>query len=146
MFKKILLILFVLIIGYFLISNAKAEIMINDSVFNVDLALFSDKKTKGLGGIDSIEENNGMLFVYFNNDIRYFWMKDMDFPIDILWIKGNKIINISENVPVYTDEQITRINSVYPVDRVLELKAGTILKHNIKINDKVIIKLKTPFN
>ena len=146
MFKKILLILFVLIVGYFLISNAKAEIMINDSVFNVDLALFSDKKTKGLGGIDSIEENNGMLFVYFNNDIRYFWMKDMDFPIDILWIKGNKIINISENVPVYTDEQITRINSVYPVDRVLELKAGTILKHNIKINDKVIIKLKTPFN
>jgi len=146
MFKKILLILFVLIIGYFLISNAKAEIMINDSVFNVDLALFFDKKTKGLSGIDSIEENNGMLFVYFNNDIRYFWMKDMDFPIDILWIKGNKIINISENVPVYTDEQITRINSVYPVDRVLELKAGTILKHNIKINDKVIIKLKTPFN
>ena len=146
MFKKILLILFVLIIGYFLISNAKAEIMINDSVFNVDLALFFDKKTKGLSGIDSIEENNGMLFVYFNNDIRYFWMKDMDFPIDILWIKGNKIINISENVPVYTDEQITRINSVYPVDRDLELKAGTILKHNIKINDKVIIKLKTPFN
>ena len=146
MFKKILLILFVLIIGYFLISNAKAEIMINDSVFNVDLALFFDKKTKGLSGIDSIEENNGMLFVYFNNDIRYFWMKDMDFPIDILWIKGNKIINISENVPVYTDEQITRMNSVYPVDRVLELKAGTVSKYNIKINDKVIIKLKTPFN
>ena len=146
MFKKILLILFVLIVGYFLISNAKAEIMINDSVFNVDLALFSDKKTKGLSGIDSIEENNGMLFVYFNNDIRYFWTKDMNFPIDILWIKGNKIINISENVPVYTDEQITRMNSVYPVDRVLELKAGTVSKYNIKINDKVIIKLKTPFN
>ncbi|MDD3293001.1 MAG: DUF192 domain-containing protein, partial [Candidatus Pacebacteria bacterium] len=69
-----------------------------------------------------------------------FWMKDMQFPIDILWVNGNKIVNISENVPIYTNEEITRMNSVYPIDKVIELKAGTVSKYGIKINDEVKYK------
>lgn len=145
MFKKILLIIFITIVGYFFISNLKAEIIINDIAFDVDIAFLLNKKIKGLGGKEYLKDNQGMLFLYFNNDVKYFWMKDMNFPIDVLWIKDNRIINISENVPLYTNGETTRMNSIYPTNKVLELKAGTVFKHNIKIDDEIIIKLKTPF-
>ncbi len=136
--KKIILIVFFIFLILFLIVNLKAELIINDFSFKVDLALLSSEKNRGLRGTDSLKEDQGMLFFYFNDDIRYFWMKDMNFPIDVLWIKDNKVVNISENVSI-SENEITKMNSVYPADKVLELKAGTILKHNIKINDKVVI-------
>lgn len=129
----------------FLIVNLKAEVFINNTVFDVEVAIFGFEQKKGLGEKEDLKDNQGMLFVYFNNNIRYFWMKGMNFPIDILWIKDNKIVNISKNVPVLTEGEITKINSFYDVDKVLEIKAGSVLKYNININDEIIIKLKTPF-
>lgn len=129
----------------FLIINLKVNVIINNVVFDVDVAIFNYEQIKGLGGKQELKNNQGMLFVYLNDDIRYFWMKDMNFPIDILWIKNNKIVNILENVPLLTNGEITRMNSLYNVDKVLELKAGSVSKYNININDEIIIKLKTPF-
>ncbi|GMX58420.1 MAG: hypothetical protein MCSN_0740 [Candidatus Microsyncoccus archaeolyticus] len=128
-----------------LIVNLKAEIIINDAVFDVKVLVFNSEKIKGLGGKQELKDNQGMLFVYLNEDKRYFWMKDMNFPIDVLWIRDNKIVNISENVPILTKGEITRINSLYNVDKVLEIKAGSVSKYNINIDDEIIIKLKTPF-
>lgn len=140
MFKKTLLFIFILFCGYFLVSNLKADIIIDNNVFNTEVVFFEWDKNKGLGDRKELKENKGMFFFYFNKDIKYFWMKDMQFPIDILWVNGNKIVNISENVPIYTNEEITRMNSVYPIDKVIELKAGTVSKYGIKINDEVKYK------
>ena len=122
--------------------NLKAEIIINNAVFDVNLSIFTYEKVKGLGKISSIDDNQGMLFYYLNSSVREFWMKDMQFPIDVLWIKDNKIVNISENVPIHINGEITRMNSLYEVDRVLELKANSVSKNNIKIGDEIIIKYK----
>ncbi|MDD5012887.1 MAG: DUF192 domain-containing protein [Candidatus Pacebacteria bacterium] len=137
---KLLILLFVFIFGHFFISYLKAEIIINENIFNTDVVVFQWDKLKGLGGKEELKDDEGMFFLYLNKDIRSFWMKDMQFPIDILWVNGNKIVNISENVPIYTNEEITRMNSVYPIDKVIELKAGTVSKYGIKINDEVKYK------
>ena len=137
--KKILLIiLFIIIAGYFLIVNLKAEIIINNSIFNTEVAIFN--QARGFGLRSEIKEDQGMLFLFFGEDIRYFWMKDMQFPLDFVWIKGDRVVNVTENVPVYINGEFTKINSM--ADKVLELKAGSILKYGIKIGDEVVIKYK----
>jgi len=139
LWQKICICIVVLVL---LLLNLKAEIIINNAVFDVNLSIFNYEKVKGLGKISSIDDNQGMLFYYLNSSVREFWMKDMQFPIDVLWIKDNKIVNISENVPIHINGEITRMNSLYEVDRVLELKANSVSKNNIKIGDEIIIKYK----
>jgi len=123
LWQKICICIVVLVL---LLLNLKAEIIINNAVFDVNLSIFTYEKVKGLGKISSIDDNQGMLFYYLNSSVREFWMKDMQFPIDVLWIKDNKIVNISENVPIHINGEITRMNSLYEVDRVLELKANSV--------------------
>lgn len=139
LWQKICICIVVLVL---LLLNLKAEIIINNAVFDVNLSIFTYEKVKGLGKISFIDDNQGMFFFYFNSSVREFWMKDMQFPIDVLWIKDNKIVNISENVPIHINGEITRMNSLYEVDRVLELKANNVSKNNIKIGDEIIIKYK----
>jgi|WetSurMetagenome_2_1015567.scaffolds.fasta_scaffold464681_2 uncharacterized membrane protein (UPF0127 family) len=134
----ILLLLFVIIASYFLLSNLKSEVKINNGIFSAEVAIFN--KEKGLGLRSEIKEDQGMLFVFLNNNTKYFWMKDMQFPLDFIWINGNRIVNVTENVPVYTNGEFTKINSM--ADKVLELKAGSVSKYRIKVGDKIAIKYK----
>jgi uncharacterized membrane protein (UPF0127 family) len=70
-------------------------------------------------------------------------MKDMKFAIDIIWVKDNKIVDITPNVEPQPNKSVFNLTVYYPseaVDKVLELVAGTAEKYNIKINDEIIIK------
>lgn len=57
------------------------------------------KITKGLSGRENMPDNQGMLFVFDSPAAHCFWMKDMRFPLDIIWADANKkIVTIEENV------------------------------------------------
>ena len=69
-------------------------------------------------------------------------MKDMHFPIDILWIANNKGINVSENAqpkPNISDYNLKTYNSLKKTDTVMELTSGNAKQLNIKNGS--IIKL-----
>ena len=71
-------------------------------------------------------------------------MKDMKFPIDIVWINGNKIVGFSEDVRPQPDSSIFGLKSYYPpeaVDRVLEVGAGIVQKYGIQVGDSVSLNL-----
>ena len=125
---------------FFLINNKDEKnikfVKIAGENISVLMATTLEERMKGLSGMKSLEERTGMLYV-FDYPAQYpFWMKDMNFPIDIIWIDENlKVIFIKKNaVPesypeVFTSPQ----NSKY----VLEVVAGFSDKYNIKIGDKV---------
>ena len=98
-------------------------------------------------GRKSMADNQGMLFEFSPPSQPAFWMKQMNFNLDFIWIKNNKIIFITENVPAPV-----RINSqlrihlplYYPpstVDEVLEVNAGWAKKNNIAVGDEVKLAL-----
>jgi uncharacterized protein len=100
------------------------------------------EKQKGLSGRLLIEENQGMLFPFQVPDFPTFWMKDMNFPIDIVWIKGNEIVDISADVqaqPGVSEQELKVYSPRIPADRVLELKAGWAARNGLKIGDKIEI-------
>ena len=90
-------------------------------------------REKGLSGRDGLGPDEGMLFLFPAADRYAFWMKDMRFPIDILWINGNELIDITTDVPLPPpNEEIPRYYPQFPADKVLEVQAGYAKKHGLK--------------
>jgi uncharacterized membrane protein (UPF0127 family) len=111
----------------------KAKIFANKFELTADLALTPDQQTKGLAVKDNLKENEGMLFVFASEGINSFWMKDMKFPIDIIWMNSNRtVIHIEHSLkpcpsildcPTYSPST----NSNY----VLEAVSGFAAKHQV---------------
>ncbi|MDP3015163.1 MAG: DUF192 domain-containing protein [bacterium] len=98
------------------------------------------KRAKGLSGREGLAENQGMLFIFEKPGKPTFWMAGMNFPLDIIWINGNKIVDISKDVqPPKSGELPAIISPSVEADKVLELSAGAVKKFNIKINDEIKI-------
>jgi uncharacterized membrane protein (UPF0127 family) len=97
-------------------------------------------QVRGLGDRDSIDDDEGMLFVFPRPAIQRFWMKGMKFPIDIIWIRDSEIIGFEENVqpqPGARDENLKIYSSPERIDKVLEMKAGSIQRFGISLGNKV---------
>ncbi len=96
--------------------------------------------TVGLSGRDSIGSADGMLFVFDEPKLPAFWMKDMRFPLDIIWIAGGRVSDIDENVTVpsgsASDDELPRYIPDTAIDRVLEVEAGFVKKNSIRIGDE----------
>lgn len=93
-----------------------------------------EAQAKGLSGRASMLEDQGMLFVFERADRYPFWMKDMLIPIDIVWLSGDQVVDVTANVPVPTGEALPTYAPQTPSDHVLELSAGAAERHSIRIN------------
>lgn len=124
-------------------KNESATVKVNNQTFKVGIADTPEELQRGLSGRNSLPKDQGMLFIYKNKDYHSFWMKDMKFPIDIIFIDGNKIISIAKNAPIPLPNQtgLPIFRSGGPNDKVFEINAGLSDKYNIKVGDKVEINL-----
>ncbi len=103
----------------------------------VEVADTDAKRIHGLSGREGLKDNEGMLFVFENEGLYSFWMKEMKFDLDFVWIRNNKIVDIIQNVSHNNQEVIYRPKT--PVTEVLEINAGFVEKNGIKIGDAVNI-------
>lgn len=120
------------------------EVLINDNKIKVEIADTQGKRSKGLGGRESLASDSGMLFIFPKEDKYPFWMKGLNFPLDFVWIKGDKVVDILQNIPPPAegtkDESLPIYLPKEEVDKVLEVNAGTSERLNIKVGDKIEIK------
>lgn len=129
-------------IGNNLPSLTKTKIYVGETEIPVEIADTAQKRQTGLSGRESLTEGEGMLFVFAQEDIRPpFWMKEMKFAIDIIWIDDDKIVQIDENVPAPEPDTPNSELKFYtpnqPIDYVLEVDAGFVDQHDIKVGDDV---------
>lgn len=111
---------------------------IGGTYVSVELATTTPAIKKGLSERDTLEENSGMLFVFKKPDIYRFWMPNMRFPLDIIWIHEGKIVSIDHNVPNDFDPaKPVFYTPTSPAEHVLEVNAGYALSHNINPGDSV---------
>src|SRR5579872_5412747 len=120
-------------------SNSTQSVTIDNHTFNVELAKNPDEQQKGLGDRNNLDINKGMLFIFDKSDYYSFWMKDMRFPLDMIFIRGNKIVYIFQNVPIKPFNNVEQ--TTQPADKVLEINAGLSKKYGFKIGDIVIYNL-----
>ncbi|HLP44293.1 MAG TPA: DUF192 domain-containing protein [Candidatus Nanoarchaeia archaeon] len=104
----------------------------------VDLADDPAKRTRGLSGRTSLETGTGMLFIFEKSGTYGFWMKDMNFSIDILWLdETGKIVHIEKSLS--PDTYPKTVTPASPAKYVLELPAGFSHSENIQVGDTIVL-------
>lgn len=123
--------------GNMVIENG---IEINGTALDIEIAKDLTQQVKGLSGRQSLPEDRGMLFVYNEPQNLSFWMKDMNFAIDIIWIGSDwRVIDITQNARPNSFPKRFRPSS--SAQYVLEVNSGFVEGNNIKRRD--IIKVST---
>ena len=143
--KKVLLLLFIIgvlitvFVGKNFVSKNDDRILrIGDRTIYLEVADSEIERTQGLSGRASLYKNRGLIFVFPNSQIYNFWMKDMNFPLDFIWLNEKKVIDLTENVPVPINKDLSNLTLYQPRDKaneVIELNAGTVKELGIKIGD-----------
>jgi uncharacterized membrane protein (UPF0127 family) len=109
----------------------------------VEVADTNVERSRGLSGRDGLAEGSGMLFVFDDQRVRTFWMKEMLFSIDIIWIADGKVIGFVERAepPSGPDDPLDLLVSPSPADYVLEVDAGFVDAHQVAVGQAVMVNL-----
>lgn len=103
----------------------------------VEIADDPAEQALGLGQRDSLAWGHGMLFLYERPGFYTFWMKGMRFPIDIVWLRDSRIVDLDPNVPFEPGGNGPTLRPSSLVDAVLEVPAGYALAHGWSLGDRV---------
>ncbi len=115
-----------------------ATLRIRESTLPVEVAETDAARTIGLSGREALAATSGLLFIFDEAEIYGFWMKDMKFPIDIIWINESwEVVDIDREVSPATFPTV-----FYPsaaVKYVLELNSGEASILGIDIGSKLFL-------
>ena len=118
------------------------QLHIGTTQISVEIADDSGEQYQGLSGRSALANDTGMLFIYKQKANSNFWMKDMKFALDFVWIADNEVIQIDANIQPPATPQAEPV-IIYPRARynmVLEVPAGWVNSNNIKVGDQVELK------
>ena len=121
----------------------KTSISINGFKVLLALASTDEQRIKGLSGLEKLNESEGMLFLFDQPSKQGFWMNEMKFPIDIIWLDSNsRVVHIEKNLKPCTlfmacHVYSPQVDSLY----VLELRSGFTNDHSINNGTKINLNL-----
>lgn len=128
--------------GFNFISAFKPKtVEVAKQQFKVEIADSDKERMKGLSNRNSLNDNNGMLFIFESKGKYSFWMKEVEFPLDIIFISDDTIVDIVKNAP--PQKEVKGSLPIYTPQKeanyVLEIKGGLSDRYSIKTGDKIKI-------
>ena len=105
---------------------------------SVEVADTVEKRSLGLGKRSGLENGWGMLFVFGKRKQHGFWMKDMHFPLDIIWLDNHRIVHILRNVQP-AKSGVNPPVMIPPVagNFVLEIEAGQAAELKLQVGQQM---------
>ena len=125
-------------------KNSTSAITYKGKTYTVLVARTDKEREIGLSGRDGLPNGvSGMVFPFEKADYWPFWMRNMKFPLDIIYIRDKKVVTIFSNIPnpPAGTQNPPILKPAQPVDTVLELKAGEAQTLGIKEGDSIIVSL-----
>jgi hypothetical protein len=123
-----------LVAGHSLYQTKSTHIIIEGVLLAVDLAETPATQEKGLSGRSSMPSDHGMLFIFSDEDYWGFWMRDMRFPLDIIWFNSNRqAVFIESNLPPCSAQNCPIYTPTARARYVLEVNAGFVATQKITI-------------
>lgn len=121
----------------------KAKVTVKGFELNADVPITSELMAKGLAVKNQLKESEAMLFVFEESAQHSFWMKDMKFPIDIIWLDSDgKVVHIEQNLqPCVSVLICTSYSPDIDSQYVLETVAGFTQRHNISVGTDIDVEL-----
>lgn len=121
------------------VQEKYADITIGSADFRVEIVRTPEQSRRGLGGRESLLPDTGMWFDFGSKNRWGIWMKDMKFPIDIVWLNENfEIVTLTERVSPETYPKVFYPSS--DASHVLEFSSGTVEKYHIEVGNRAFVK------
>jgi len=121
-----------------------ARVSVGMHVVEAEVADTPARKTRGLSGRTRLAEGQGLLFPYAYEDLHGFWMFDMHFDIDIVWIRGDRIVDVTHGAVHDPPGELPIYRPSEPADLVLEVPAGTAARLGWRPGDPVRVEPPIP--
>lgn len=119
------------VVAYKSLSNQ--DLKVNDHKFKYTVADSEEERVRGLSGRDSLPDDEVLVFAFEESNGHGIWMKDMKFPIDIIWLdEDKKVVDIEMNVS--PDSYPKSFESDIPAIYVVEANAGIATKIGLKLS------------
>jgi uncharacterized membrane protein (UPF0127 family) len=118
----------------------EAWMTINGQRVALELSITPAQQQLGLGRRDGLAWNHGMLFLYERPGFPRFWMKDMRFDIDIVWIRDGRVVDISHRVPHVPGGNGPTVQPSELADSVLEVPAGYAQAHGWRAGQTTLLE------
>jgi len=124
-------------------SSETAVVTLDGHVVDAEIADTARLRERGLSYRDALEPDTGMIFLYDESTVRSFWMFEMRFCLDIVWINDGRIVGAAENACPAEDpgDEIPRFRSPEAVQFVLEVDAGWMARNEVAAGSVVEIEL-----
>ena len=104
----------------------------------MEIADTNEERRVGLMNRESLEDNNGMLFIFDREGVLTFWMKNTLIPLDMIFVSEDKAIkHIERDVPPCLEDPCPLYSSKYPVKYVIEVNGGFTEAKGIEIGDTI---------
>jgi hypothetical protein len=119
----------------------RVEMKVGEVKLQVEVRTTDEERELVLSYRESLGENEGMLFVFNSVQPLKFWMKGMNFDLDMIWIREGKVVEISENIPapLTESETLAIISPKEPADMILEVNAGWAKRNGIETGAEVVL-------
>ena len=117
----------------------KQEVTIKDIPIIVELAQTPKQWERGLSDRLDLSDLDGMLFVFPQYHVPIFWMKNMHFSIDMIWLSDGTVVDITREAPVETGAKYPTYSPKEKINMVLETRAGWAADNDIQIGDRLYI-------
>lgn len=111
------------------------EVMINGKVLQLEIANTPAAIVQGLSDRKTMAADEGMLFIMPNVEYQTFWMKDMKFAIDIVFLREGRVVDIV-TLQRPSIASIPSYQSKAEADMVLELNEGMVKEYKLEIGTK----------
>jgi uncharacterized membrane protein (UPF0127 family) len=119
-------------------SSALRTVQLDGQTIRVSIADTEASRELGLGGRTGLAPDEGMLFIFPQDGVYAFWMKDMKFSIDMIWISSSGTVTyMAQNVSPDTFPK--DFGPGTPARYVLELPAGWANAHGVRVGDSVAL-------
>jgi uncharacterized membrane protein (UPF0127 family) len=118
-----------------------AVVSIGDASVRAEIAADQVSRQRGLSGRERLAADAGMLFL-LPDDRPTFWMKGMRFPLDIVWIRDGRVVDVTADVPPpdRPSASLPTYSPDRPADRALEVNAGWAARHDVERGDTVRVQ------
>jgi len=104
--------------------------------FMLEVANTPELRRRGLMGRRTLDPDRGMLFVWPDNALRLFWMKDTPLPLDILFFDaGGYLVHQHRQAQPLSEESIS---SLVPVKYVVELLGGEAQRRQMGLSSQLL--------
>ena len=137
--KKYIIILIAILIALVVLAAfypRQKQACLKEKCFSIEIAKTQEERSRGLMFREELDSGSGMLFIFPDDGIHGFWMKNTFIPLDIIWINNGKIVYIAKNMQPCKET----CDSIFPDKNsryVLEINAGLSEKLGLKAGDEV---------